>query len=78
MPLGVISSITQLLRCGASLPEAKELAPHTDVKMTMRYTHIGVADQAKAVANLPMPKTDSAEEAGKACRAADALHFGWR
>jgi site-specific recombinase XerD len=45
--------ITQLLRSGASLPEAKELARHTDVKMTMRYTHIGINDQAKAVANLP-------------------------
>ena len=49
--------ITQLLRSGASLPEAKELARHSDVKMTMRYTHIGIDDQAKAVANLPMPKT---------------------
>ena len=28
--------ITELLRNGASLPEAKELARHTDVKMTMR------------------------------------------
>jgi len=50
--------ITQLLRSGASLPEAKELARHSDVKMTMRYTHIGIADQAKAVAKLPSPKTD--------------------
>ncbi len=50
--------ITQLLRSGASLPEAKELARHTDIKMTMRYTHIGIADQAKAIGNLPMPKTD--------------------
>ena len=50
--------ITQLLRSGASLPEAKELARHSDVKMTMRYTHIGIEDQAKAVGNLPMPKAD--------------------
>ncbi len=49
--------ITQLLRSGASLPEAKELARHTDVKMTMRYTHIGIQDQAKAVAKLPVPKS---------------------
>ena len=47
--------ITQLLRSGVSLPAAKELARHTDVKMTMRYTHIGIQDQAKAVAHLPMP-----------------------
>ena len=42
------SYVTGLLRNGASLPEAKELARHSDVKMTMRYTHIGLDDQAKA------------------------------
>ena len=47
--------ITELLRNGASLPEAKELARHTDVKMTMRYTHIGLEDQSKAVAGLRLP-----------------------
>jgi site-specific recombinase XerD len=45
--------ITQLLRNGVTLPEAKELARHSDVKMTMRYTHIGIHDQARAVAKLP-------------------------
>ena len=34
--------ITELLRNGATLAEAKELARHSDVKMTMRYTHIGM------------------------------------
>jgi hypothetical protein len=29
------------------------------VNMTMRYTHIGLNDQAKAVANLPSPKQNS-------------------
>ena len=48
--------ITELLRNGASLPEAKELARHSDVSMTMKYTHIGLSDQAKAVANLPSPQ----------------------
>jgi len=38
------------------LPETKELARHSDVNMTMRYTHIGINDQAKAVAKLPAPK----------------------
>jgi hypothetical protein len=33
--------IPELLRNGATLPEAKELARHSDVNMTMRYTHIG-------------------------------------
>lgn len=45
--------ITGLLRNGASLPEAKELARHSDVNMTMRYAHIGIQDRAKALASLP-------------------------
>lgn len=45
--------ITELLRNGATLPQAKELARHSDVKMTMRYTHIGIEDQAKALRQLP-------------------------
>jgi Phage integrase family len=45
--------ITELLRNGASLPEAKELARHSDIKTTMRYAHIGLNDQARAVAALP-------------------------
>ena len=45
--------ITELLRNGATLPEAQKLARHSDVKMTMRYTHIGLADQARAIENLP-------------------------
>ncbi|MBX9791378.1 MAG: site-specific integrase, partial [Pirellulales bacterium] len=63
--------ITQLLRHGATLPEAKELARHSDVNMTMKYTHIGLNDQAKAVANLPAPARDKAEPAAR-----PALH--WR
>lgn len=47
--------ITELLRNGATLPEAKELARHSDIKMTMKYTHIGIGDQAKAVGNLSVP-----------------------
>ncbi|TWT41517.1 site-specific tyrosine recombinase XerC [Botrimarina hoheduenensis] len=49
--------ITELLRNGASVPEAKELARHSDVRMTMKYTHIGLADQAKAIAKLPAGKS---------------------
>ncbi len=45
--------ITELLRNGVSVTEAKELARHSDVRMTMKYTHIGIDDQAKAVAKLP-------------------------
>ena len=47
------SHITELLRSGVSLPEAKELAWHADIKMTMRYAHIGMEDQAKAIQRLP-------------------------
>ena len=43
----------ELLKNGTSLPEARELARHSDVTMTMRYTHIGLQDQAKAIENLP-------------------------
>ena len=43
--------ITELLRNGATIPEARELARHSDVNMTMRYTHIGIEDQAKARAS---------------------------
>lgn len=45
--------ITELLRNGATLPEAQKLARHSDIKMTMKYCHIGLDDQARAVANLP-------------------------
>ena len=45
--------ITELLRNGATLPEAQKLARHSDIKMTMKYTHIGIGDQARAVAHLP-------------------------
>lgn len=45
--------ITELLRNGASLPEVQKLARHSDIKMTMKYVHIGLGDQARAIANLP-------------------------
>jgi hypothetical protein len=58
------SHITELLRHGATLPQAKELARHTDIKMTMRYTHIGIADQASALRKLPWNKVEPAPETG--------------
>jgi len=48
--------ITELLRSGASLPEARELARHSDIRMTMKYTHIGIEDQARALGALRAPK----------------------
>jgi hypothetical protein len=50
------SHITELLRNGTTLPEAKELARPSDINMTMKYAHIGIVDQAKAVAKLPAPR----------------------
>ena len=47
------SYITGLLRNGTSLVVARERARHSDVKMTMGYTHIGLEDQAKGIQNLP-------------------------
>ena len=38
------------------LAEARELARHTDVRQTMKYTHIGIKDQAKALSGLPIPE----------------------
>jgi integrase len=68
--------ITELLRNGTSLVAAKELARHSDVNMTMKYTHIGIADQAKAVANLPAPKGRREKPAASA--APSALHMRCR
>jgi site-specific recombinase XerD len=45
------SHITGLLSSGATLTQARELARHGDIRMTMRYTHIGIGDQAAALAN---------------------------
>ena len=47
------SLLTQLLRSGASLTQVSRLARHTDIKMTMRYTHVGIEEQATAIAKLP-------------------------
>ncbi len=64
--------ITELLRNGASLAEAKELARHSDIKTTMKYTHIGLKDQARAVAAIPAPKGRPATSANVSTQA--ALH----
>ena len=57
--------ITQLLMSGVKLVEAKELARHSDVRMTMKYTHVRLEDQAKAVNLLPsldIPASDAEDE----------------
>ncbi len=54
--------ITELLRNGASLPEARELARHSDIRMTMKYTHIGIDDQARAVSQLPWQRNSGSDD----------------
>ncbi len=58
------SYITGLMTNGASLPEAKELARHSDVKQTMKYTHIGMKEQAAALKNLPYQERIGSASAG--------------
>ena len=60
--VGRHTHITELLRNGASLVEARELARHSDIRMTMRYTHIGLDDQARAVAAIPAPRTPQTDQ----------------
>jgi hypothetical protein len=53
------SDVTGLPYNGANITEAKELARHADVRMTMRHTHIGLDDQAATLAGLPLPAVAS-------------------
>lgn len=45
--------ITNLISSGASITQARKLARHEDVKMTMRYTHVGMQESAAALAAMP-------------------------
>jgi site-specific recombinase XerD len=56
------SHVTGLVKSGATLVEAKELARHADVRQTMKYTHIGLEDQAQALAGLPAPFASAASD----------------
>ncbi|MEP3479771.1 MAG: tyrosine-type recombinase/integrase [Fuerstiella sp.] len=55
------SYVTGLLTNGVDLAKASQLARHSDVRMTMRYTHIGLSEQAKSLESLPVhtSNTDS-------------------
>ena len=48
------------MRSGATLPEARQLARHSDINVTMKYTPIGMADQAKVQVELPVLVSTSA------------------
>jgi len=61
------SHITELLRNGATLPEAMKLARHSDIKMTMKYTHIGIADQAKAVGTCVPVRSGASQQQTNVC-----------
>ena len=60
------SHITGLVRSGATIMEAKELARHADIRQTVKYTHIGMKDRAEALAGLPSPFTSAG---------VDCLHY---
>jgi integrase len=47
--------ITQLANSGAPLPAVKDLARHRNIQTTMKYIHVGMADRARALSNLPLP-----------------------
>jgi hypothetical protein len=49
------SYVTELFRAGGSPTEVRQLARHSDIRMTMRYTHVGINDQARALAGLVVP-----------------------
>lgn len=55
--------ITHLVKSGASLAITKRLARHSDVKTTLRYTHLDLDDQAEALKFLPLySKTETNNE----------------
>jgi hypothetical protein len=45
--------ITELVRIWGTLPESQKLARYSDIKMTRKYVHVGIDDQANALADLP-------------------------
>lgn len=55
------SHITGLFKAGVPLPTAQKLARHADIKMTMRYTHVGMEDRAKALELLSWQRIGSAQ-----------------
>jgi len=48
--------VTELVRAGVAPKDAKELARHSTITLTMdRYAHVGIRDTAAALARLTMP-----------------------
>jgi hypothetical protein len=51
----------------SQLVEAKEVARHGDVRMTMKYAHIGIDNQARALASVSSPdriKSEGCQRSG--------------
>ena len=53
------SHITGLIRSGARLTDVQKLARHSDVRMTMEYTHVGMEDKAEAIKLLSWQRIGS-------------------
>ena len=53
------SYVSGLVASGASITQIKELARHGDIRMTMRYTHVGMDEQVNALNGLEFPKDDA-------------------
>lgn len=59
--------ITELVRAGVAPKEAKELARHSTIVLTMdRYAHVGLRDTAAAVARLSLPTATPSSGSGDA------------
>jgi hypothetical protein len=57
-----------------TLAQARQLSRHGDVRMTMRYTHVGLEDQAASLRSLParpVNEESQAKVAKPASRAAN-------
>jgi len=66
--------ITMLVKSGASVKEAQELARHSDPKLTMNvYTSLGVHDAARALDRMPSPAAPDRER--NALRATGTEHL---
>ena len=61
------SYVSGLVASGASITQVKELARHGDIRMTMRYTHVGMDEKVNALNGLEFPKEETATD--------DALHM---
>ncbi len=67
--------VTELARAGVAPQDAKELARHSTITLTMdRYTHVGIRDTAAALARLSLPTVGTRDQssAGAATGAAES------